>query len=79
MNVLINIQESISCDELGKIALKYVLAELFLCVKLRKGLCELSGIREKWMELWNKIMKCQMDNMCKETSCKEKIGMVLVY
>ena len=20
-----------------------------------------------------------MDNMCKETSCKEKIGMVLVY
>ena len=47
VNVLINIQESISCDELGKIALKYVLAELFLCVKLRKGLCELSGIREK--------------------------------
>ena len=29
VNVLINIQESISCDELGKIALKYVLAELF--------------------------------------------------
>lgn len=50
-----------------------------LCVSLRKGLCELSGIREKWMELWNKIMKCQMDNMCKETNCKEKIGMVLVY
>ena len=50
-----------------------------LCVSLRKGLCELSGIREKWMELWNKIMKCQMDNMCKETNCKEKIGMALVY
>lgn len=79
MDVLINIYESIRCDELAKIALKYVLAELFLCVSLRKGLCELSGIREKWMELWNKIMKCQMDNMCKETSCKEKIGMVLVY
>lgn len=79
MNLLINIQESISCDELGKIALKYVLAELFLCVSLRKGLCELSGIREKWMELWNKIMKCQMDNMCQETNCKEKIVMVLVY
>ena len=47
VNLLINIQESISCDELGKIALKYVLAELFLCVSLRKGLCELSGIREK--------------------------------
>ena len=29
VNVLINIQESISYDELGKIALKYVLAELF--------------------------------------------------
>ena len=24
-------------------------------------------------------MKCQMDNMCKETSWKEKIGMLLVY
>ena len=29
VNVLINIQASISYDELGKIALKYVLAELF--------------------------------------------------
>ena len=29
VNVLINVQESISYDELGKTALKYVLAELF--------------------------------------------------